>query len=142
MLIAVLALLTAQPPMQTMGYSADSLDYLVEPGALSLFGAASLAYEDMNLAADTIRYDPEREVLTATGEPVISEGGRNRLRKLHDLPPPQQDRQNRLRPSWYDRGFYTGERVIMLSRHGSTRREPGSRQARGIPWTGGSGRPP
>lgn len=117
MLIAVLALLTAQPPMQTMGYSADSLDYLVEPGALSLFGAASLAYEDMNLAADTIRYDPEREVLTATGEPVISEGGETASGSSMIYHIPSRTARTDSARSWYDRGFYTGERVIMLSRH-------------------------
>ncbi|MCK7470337.1 MAG: hypothetical protein MZU95_05655 [Desulfomicrobium escambiense] len=59
--------------METMGYSADSLDYLVTPGVLKLFGDACLSYLDMTLKADTINYDPDREVLSATGLPSITE---------------------------------------------------------------------
>ncbi len=117
MLIPVIALLSAQPPMQTMGYSADSLDYRVESGAFSLLGTAALAYEDMDLSADTIRYDPEREVLTATGEPVISEGGESASGDVMMYHIPSRTARTDYARSWYDRGLYTGERVVMLSRH-------------------------
>ncbi len=116
MLIFLALLISQSPPMETMGYSADSLDYLVTPGVLKLFGEASLSYLDMTLKADTINYDPDRETLTATGEPSITESGETAggTEMIYHIPS-RTARTSEAR-TWYDGALYTGERVTMLSR--------------------------
>lgn len=103
--------------METLAYSADSLEYIVDPGTLKLFGSGSLTYLDMTLKADTIRYDPELEILVATGEPEITESGETAsgTGMIYHIPT-RTGRTSHAR-SWYDNALYTGERVTMLSRH-------------------------
>lgn len=102
--------------METMGYSADSLDYRVTPGELSLVGTASLNYLDMTLRADTIHYDPDSEVLRATGGPSISERGEAAEGAVMIYHIPSRTARTLEARSWYDRALYTGETVTMLSR--------------------------
>ncbi len=103
--------------METLGYTADSLEYIVTPGQLKLFGSASLTYFDMTLKADTIHYDPDRETLTATGEPEITESGETAAGVVMIYHIPSRTARTTEARSWYDRALYTGETVTMLSRY-------------------------
>ena len=117
MLTLFLMVISQQPPMESMAYSADSLDYTVTPGTLKLFGAASVSYLEMSLEADTINYDPEREILTATGGPSVTERGETAEGSEMIYHIPSRTARTTEALSWYDGALYTGERVTMLSRH-------------------------
>ncbi|MCU0608602.1 MAG: hypothetical protein MUF22_02390 [Chitinispirillaceae bacterium] len=58
----------------TVRYKADRIDYDAERRVLTLLGAARIAYQNMEMVADTIVYTMNDDRFTASGKPMIIEG--------------------------------------------------------------------
>ncbi len=54
-------------------YSADQLDYYVARNRMLLSGSARAEYKETVLTADRVEFDPERDLLTAEGNPDLRE---------------------------------------------------------------------
>lgn len=59
---------------ETINYNADRIVYFVALDRLALSGTAHVRKDQTELDADYIRYDLEREVITALGSPKLKEG--------------------------------------------------------------------
>ncbi len=59
--------------LERVGYSADQLDYYVARNRMLLSGSASAEYKETVLTADRVEFDPDRDLLTAEGNPDLRE---------------------------------------------------------------------
>ena len=58
-----------------VAYSAREIEFRTGEREIVLIGGAKLDYLGMHLEADTVRYDLDRAVLNATGDPKLRQGG-------------------------------------------------------------------
>ncbi len=121
MLILLISLLlqpdsTDTPPMESMGYEADSLVFSLSSEDLLLVGSASLQYGRMGVSADTIRYESNGELVTAMGNMELTEAGETATGTGLVYHMPTATARTFTTSSFYDRALYTSETVTMLSR--------------------------
>ena len=122
MLIILLSLLlqpdtTGTVPMETMGYAADSLFFMIDEEDLVLVGNASLEYTAMGISADTIHYQSEREIVTASGNMSLTNAGETATGTGLVYHIPTSTARTYDTSSLYDRAIYSSETVTMLSRN-------------------------
>ncbi|MCK5840882.1 MAG: LPS-assembly protein LptD [Candidatus Sabulitectum sp.] len=122
MLTICLLILLSQPdttnvdPMESMAYSADSLVFRINEENLTLIGSASIQQRRMSIAADTIRYLSTEEIVRATGNVEIADGGENATGTALIYHIPTATARTFSTTSFYDRAQYNSETVTMLSR--------------------------
>ncbi|HPF32353.1 MAG TPA: putative LPS assembly protein LptD [Candidatus Sabulitectum sp.] len=104
------------PPMESMGYAADSLHFLIDSENLILIGEASLEYTGMGISADTIRYEAERETVTASGNMELTDAGETARGTGLVYHMPTATARTWDTSSLYDRAIYSAETITMLSR--------------------------
>jgi len=63
----------AGTPLESVIYSAEQLDYYVARNRMLLSGAARAEYKETVLTADRVEFDPDRDLLTAEGNPDLRE---------------------------------------------------------------------
>ncbi|PIE53298.1 hypothetical protein CSA37_01810 [Candidatus Fermentibacteria bacterium] len=106
----------ADEPMETMSYYGDSLVFSVNDESLLLTGSAGLQYGNMSISADTIRYLPDNEKVTAFGNMTLSDGGEtaNGTGLIYHIP--TKTARTFDTSSLYDRAIYSSRTITMLSR--------------------------
>ncbi len=122
MLALLFFILVSQPdttsvePMESMAYSADSLIFNISNENLSLIGSASLGQDRMSISADTIRYLSTEEVVLASENVQLSDGGDDATGAALIYHMPTSTARIFSTTSFYDRAQYNSETVTMLSR--------------------------
>lgn len=122
MLILLLGLLlqpdtTAVVPMESIGYAADSLFFTVGSENLFLTGNASIEHLSMGISADTIEYNSSNEIVTASGNMVLTDAGETATGSRLVYHVPTATARTFSTSSVYDKAIYNSETVTMLSRH-------------------------
>jgi len=102
--------------MESMAYSADSLVFRINDENLTLIGSAAIQQKRMSIAADTIRYLSTEEIVMATGNVEIADGGENATGTALIYHIPTATARTFSTTSFYDRAQYNSETVTMLSR--------------------------
>ena len=59
--------------LESVGYRADRIDYYVGRNRIVLKEGSRVEYDDTVLVADEVEYDPDAQILSATGEPDLRE---------------------------------------------------------------------
>jgi len=108
---------TGTAPMESMAYAADSLLFTVESENLLLTGNASIEYQTMSISADTIEYISTAEIVTASGNMVLSDAGETAMGTGLIYHIPTSTARTFYTSSVYDRAIYSSQTVTMLSRH-------------------------
>jgi len=102
------------PRIETIAYTTDSLVFFPGTGDLILIGTTRLDYRDMTLLSDTVRYDSEGDLITASGESELLDRGESitGTRMIYSL----ATRKGRIvgAASQYETGFYTGESITRV----------------------------
>lgn len=65
----------ARDTSAVVAYSAREIEFRPGERQIVLIGGSKLDYQGMHLEADTVRYDLDRAVLNATGNPLLRHGG-------------------------------------------------------------------
>jgi hypothetical protein len=103
--------------MQSMAYGADSLVFNITEENLFLSGSASLEYQQMSIASDTIRYSSADETVRASGNTELTDGGETAAGTGLIYHIPTATARTFTTTSFYDRAQYSSETITMLSRH-------------------------
>lgn len=96
-------------------YSADRIIYSVSEDLLTLSGHSRVAYKDLVVEAETVKFDSRAELLRAYGSPILREGSheiRGRSMAYSLKSGKGEIRQGR---TMFEKGFYTGERIVRVT---------------------------
>ncbi|NLP00901.1 MAG: LPS-assembly protein LptD [Fibrobacter sp.] len=93
-------------------YESDLINYDAESQILNLHGKALVKYQNIKLIADTITYDIENNLFTATGMPQLIEGGDTTVGDymVYNI----KTRRGRVRyaSTSVEDGYFTGQRIV------------------------------
>jgi len=97
--------------LEVVVYSSDRIDYYVGRNRIILSGGATVEYKETALTADEVVFDPEEQVLSASGSPDLHERGERLVGKNlnYDL----EERSGTVIEgvTTFEDGLYYGERI-------------------------------
>jgi lipopolysaccharide export system protein LptA len=99
---------------QRVAYAAERIQYDARQRDLMLHRSARLTYRDSELVGETITYHSTLQILDATGNPVLTEGGQKMYGERMDYDLESETGLITSGNTKYEQGYYSGENLAKV----------------------------